>query len=68
MELAMDYQTLRTICIKLGRDKFFNMFCDMYKNLDFYTMSVDWMDNKQYILKFKGSCGDLIVSWKTEEE
>lgn len=62
MEITLDYNFTVKLFKKLGGDNFINLFNYIYK-CEFYTFSMDWILDKQYILKFKGENADLIVYW-----
>lgn len=64
MDLVMDYDLIRNMYLELGNQKFFDVFNKTYGEGKFYTMSTTWVDSKEYILKFKGSARDIIVSWQ----
>lgn len=64
MEKIMDYEVVKSSYLTLGSAKFFDLFNSIYKEFDLYSMSMDWIKNKEYVLKFKGSKGDIIIGWK----
>lgn len=63
MEIFMDYDDAIDIVNQNGMKYFFEYISDQYEDLDLYTMSIDWTKSKQYICKFKGTSGDLLISW-----
>lgn len=63
MNLKMNYELLKNMYEELGIDKFFKLFEKTYKDFNLYTVSKDWINSKEYILKFKGAYGDLIIYW-----
>jgi hypothetical protein len=64
MELTMNYDYAQSIVLSQGWEEFFNMICEQYKELKLYQCSKAWFDNDEYICKFKGTKGDLIISWE----
>lgn len=60
----MNYNFLKKLILKLGKDEFLVLFQSLYSELKLYNMSVDWVTNSKYLLKFKGVEGDLIVQFE----
>lgn len=63
MEYKMNYELIRNMCLSLGMDEFFKKISNDFPDLKFFSMSTDWLESSEYILKFKGACGDVIFSW-----
>ena len=59
MDITIDYEMAKT----LGVEKLLTYLEDFYPELDLYSISTDWADDRQYIAKCRGSKGDLIISW-----
>ena len=66
MQLKMKYDLVLDLYNNLGESEFFEYFSQKFKDFKLYTMSVSWIHSNEYILKFKGICGDLIVSWEQD--
>lgn len=64
MDIKMMYILLKNIYLELGEENFFNIFDKSFPDYNLYDMSQDWVENKKYILKFKGIYGDLIIKWE----
>jgi hypothetical protein len=64
MDLVIEYKFLKYVYDKIGSEKFFELFECLFPEFELYTMSTDWTISNEYILKFKGASGDIIVSWK----
>lgn len=63
MDLEMDYTTTKAAYLLLGDKGFFGLFSQIFKRFSLYTMSTSWINSSQYILKFKGTQGDVVVRW-----
>jgi len=59
MEIQMDYDKL----LEMDNESVFEMISKNNSDLGLYNMSLDWRNNKEFILKLKGMYGDLIVYW-----
>lgn len=58
MNFKLNYETL----CKLTNEEIMSLFETLTK-FGLYSMSTGWRSNREYILKMKGSKGDIIVSW-----
>lgn len=58
MNFKLNYETL----CKLTNEEIMSLFETLTK-FNLYSMSTGWRSNREYILKMKGSKGDIIVSW-----
>lgn len=63
MDIILNYNKVYNLYQELGQDKFFEYFRNKYESLKLYTFGFDWLKGKNYILKFKGTQGDLIINW-----
>lgn len=61
-EIILNYDKLKNILNEKGNDYFLKMF-NRFSKKEFYNFTESWIENKNYILKLKGSNGDLIVCW-----
>lgn len=58
-----DYEETKQLWREVGFDGLVALLDEQYKR-SFYSCSIHWIDNPQYILKLKGGKGDLVVGWK----
>lgn len=58
MNLKLNYETL----CKLTNEEIMSLFETLTK-FNLYSMSTDWRNDREYILKMKGGLGDIIISW-----
>ena len=49
---------------RLDNEAMFGVINSIYPDRELYSMSLDWRDNKQYVLKVKGVKGDVLVGWQ----
>lgn len=49
---------------RLDNEAMFGVINSIYPDRELYSMSLDWCDNKQYVLKVKGVKGDVLVGWQ----
>jgi len=63
MDILMNYETAKELVNSIGWDGFMQKMNDKYGR-NFYSISKDWYENKQYICKLKGARGDLIINWE----
>lgn len=61
MDFIMDWEKAKEVVDQTGWDGFMDHFND---EKEYYSVSQYWYDDKQYICKFKGECGDKIIGWK----
>ena len=61
-EASFDYERIRNIYADKGKDYFFNLFDRVFRR-EIYSMSEYWLEDKKFILKFKGKYGDVIIFW-----
>lgn len=62
MDIKLHYEQMVQIKEKYGMEgvvDFLNAIC----NLEIYSIGYGWLESKKYILKGRGSKGDIIVSW-----
>lgn len=64
MNIVMNYDYAHSIVLSEGWEEFFNMMCERFKEFGLYQCSKAWFDNDEYICKFKGIKGDVIVEWE----
>jgi hypothetical protein len=64
MDLFMDYETVRELHNRLNEQEFLEMFRKMFPDHDLYGYGEGWLNSKDYLLKFKGTNGDILVCWK----
>jgi len=62
-EAILEYEKTKKIFENKGKDYFFKLFERIFKS-ELYSFSEYWLEDKKFILKFKGSKGDVIISWK----
>ena len=63
MILQLDWQeTVETVRI-VGIDAFLVMLQEEYPNLDLYKISLNWLEDKSYACKVRGSEGDMSIRW-----
>lgn len=62
-EAILEYEKTKKIFENKGRDYFLKLFERIFKS-ELYSFSEYWLEDRKYILKFKGSKGDVIVSWQ----
>lgn len=58
MDFTMDWNILS----EMSNEQIIHVF-DCITKFDLYTCSLDWRDSKEYILKLRGTSGDVIVNW-----
>lgn len=58
----MDFKINRNTLNKLNNEEIIELF-ENITNLNLYTISEDWRDSDEYILKLIGTKGDVIVYW-----
>ena len=58
MEITLNRNTF----LKLSNDEIIELLNSITK-FDLYTMSLDWRESAEYILKCKGANGDVLVYW-----
>jgi len=63
MKLQMEYLMARSIYERSGSVEFLKFFQHCCAELELYTFGKDWLINDKYILKFKGTNGDLVITW-----
>ncbi len=47
----------------MSDDEVFKLLAIIFPERGLYRISIDWRKDKQYILKAKGTMGDVIVGW-----
>lgn len=63
MDIEMNYDEALDIIKREGEDGFFNHIDKMYPEFRLFKMSTDWIESQDYICKFKGGRGDIIINW-----
>jgi hypothetical protein len=63
MEAKVSYRLMRGFVQLLGWDMTFKYLQQTFMELDLYSVSQDWFDDPKFILKAKGTKGDLIISF-----
>jgi len=58
----MEFTFNRNAILKLTNDEIMELL-NSITNFDLYTMSLDWRESVDYILKCKGAEGDVLVYW-----
>ena len=58
MEMTLNYELM-----KHKTDQQIMTQLNQLSELQLFSMSSDWRENRKYILKLKGSKGDLLVYW-----
>lgn len=58
-DLVMVHETLST----MTDNNIFELLKTLFPEHGLYRMSDDWRNDKRYILKAKGTKGDVIVGW-----
>ena len=64
MILKADYDSAVIFVKYRGKDAYLKMLQDMYPSYGFYKFSTEWITNKSYACKVKGTEGDLSIRWK----
>lgn len=64
MEIIMNYRYAKSIVEEDGWDEFFDFISNSYKEFVLYQCSWAWFESDEYICKFKGEKGDLIIRWE----
>lgn len=63
----MDYSMNYEEAIKLVREQGFqgviDKFNEEFPGYDLYSCSTSWEDSDEYILKLRGTTGDVVVGW-----
>ncbi len=59
MNIKLNYSQAKT----LSDDQILKTLKGLYPHLSLYSVSTGWRESKEYILKARGSDGDMIVSW-----
>ena len=65
MDIEMKYEDALTM-YKNNSKGFFEYFKQMFPNFNLYTFSLGWVESKEYICKFRGVNGDLIIHWSED--
>jgi hypothetical protein len=63
MEIELSYKLMKGFVNVMGWDALLNYLATSYPQLELYSVSRSWFDDSKYILKAKGSYGDLIVTF-----
>jgi len=58
----MEFILNRNTLLKLSNDEIIELLNSITK-FDLYSMSLDWRESAEYILKCKGAEGDVLVYW-----
>jgi hypothetical protein len=61
MEIELDHELMKGVVNVLGWDGLLNYLATSYHHLELYSVSRSWFDDPKFILKARGSYGDLIV-------
>lgn len=67
MVIYLDYEWALKKHTELGNEGFLDYIINLSSSLrakDLYSFSLGWLESSEYILKFKGVNGDVIVNWK----
>ena len=59
MEITMDYEKTK----ELGIQKLLEFLDALVPHIKIYSISLGWMESKEYIAKARGSYGDVIINW-----
>ncbi|WP_141695039.1 hypothetical protein [Paenibacillus kribbensis] len=59
----MDYGFAKTMVDVLGWDGFLERLNIFFPGKDLFEVSQDWYKDMKYVLKARGSQGDLILYW-----
>lgn len=62
----MEFTFNRNTFLKLTNEEIIELL-NSITQLDLYSMSLDWRESDEYILKCKGVHGDVIVNWNKED-
>jgi len=63
MNIKMVYEDMKNFYKTKGGDAFLRYFQNMFPKFNLYNFSLGWLESKNFILKFRGVDGDLIVGW-----
>lgn len=64
MNIQLEYFAIRRLFLLVGADKFIEVFRALYPKLGLYSYSYSWLESKEFILKFRGIYGDVVVDWE----
>lgn len=59
MELTMDYEKTK----ELGIKKLLEFLNALVPHFEIYSISISWLESKEYIAKARGNHGDVIINW-----
>jgi hypothetical protein len=62
VDIELDYDETVNLFKKGTNDEFLDYLNDVC-DYDLYSFSLDWIQNRRYVLKAKGTKGDLVVRW-----
>jgi hypothetical protein len=54
--------------LKLSDEQVNSALCSIFPERKLYSHSIDWRKSDEYILKARGTGGDVIVGWEREVE
>ena len=64
MDFIMEYEKAKQHVDEQGWDSFLGSFQDQYEDRGLYSVSMDWHESDEFICKFRGTDGDVIVGWE----
>lgn len=59
-DLTLDREEL----LSMSNENILGALKQMYPHRNLYSISTGWRESERYILKARGTGGDLIVGWK----
>ncbi|SDW81956.1 hypothetical protein SAMN04489725_1164 [Alicyclobacillus hesperidum] len=66
MELFWDWEITRRHVFMVGVKGFLTYLKSKYPEMGLYSISTDWLGNRAYSAKVKGSRGDIIIRWRSD--
>lgn len=64
MDIKGNYKLFKDFLELVGWDKFMEYLQEKFPSLKLYCVSKSWKESSEYILKAKGTCGDLLINWE----
>jgi signal peptidase I len=62
----MSHEDAKKVVKEEGWDSYLNLFQQEYESYNLYSCSTYWFnaDDPNYICKFRGTCGDIVIGWE----
>lgn len=65
---GFDLMLKRESLLDLTNEEIMTTLRDMYPERRLYSLSTDWRKDECYIMKARGTGGDVVVDWEKEKE